>query len=256
MIGKVIIGKSFRGCISYCLEKKDSKLLITNNCFGNKSELIQQFNEVRQLNTKVLKPVWHACISFSKQDNVDDNLMLKVAQEYSKEFELDDHQYIVVKHSDKEHAHFHLIANRINPFAGKTLSDSNNYKKTAEFSRKMEKLFSLEQVESPNRFIQKNLVRHDSRKESIKYKVVMALMQSSNFSEFSGKLIVENIVVEKGRGIAFIDDAKVRVKGSSIGLSLQTIYDKFDGKLDPRIEKILITSIHTGNERGNIGITS
>jgi len=60
MIGKIKTGKSFGGCISYCLndkkEKPDheavmkgrAKLLLTNKCGGNEKELIHQFNEVRR----------------------------------------------------------------------------------------------------------------------------------------------------------------------------------------------------------------
>jgi hypothetical protein len=61
MIGKVIIGKSFRGCIAYCLEDKKlrhdksitnqrAEVVQYNLCFGNKKELAGQFNEVRRLN--------------------------------------------------------------------------------------------------------------------------------------------------------------------------------------------------------------
>jgi hypothetical protein len=64
MIGKVITGKSFKGCIAYCLEdKKLSRNKAINNhraavlqynlCFGNKKELINQFNEVRRLNPRL-----------------------------------------------------------------------------------------------------------------------------------------------------------------------------------------------------------
>ncbi len=56
MIGKIMIGKSFRGCISYCLEdkkilqdevsmQKRAEVLYYNQCFGNKKELIAQFTD-------------------------------------------------------------------------------------------------------------------------------------------------------------------------------------------------------------------
>ncbi len=53
MIGKISTGKSFRGCISYCLEDKKLKqsdevafgnraeLIAFNQCFGDKKELIE-----------------------------------------------------------------------------------------------------------------------------------------------------------------------------------------------------------------------
>ena len=81
MIGKIFTEKSFRGCIGYCLEDKEQKeeekmivknraeLFVYNQCFGNKNELIQQFNEVRQLNPKLSKPVLHISLSLAPEEN-------------------------------------------------------------------------------------------------------------------------------------------------------------------------------------------
>lgn len=53
MIGKVITGKSFRGCLLYCLNDKISQsesatvmkdraeVLMYNQCYGSQKELIQ-----------------------------------------------------------------------------------------------------------------------------------------------------------------------------------------------------------------------
>ncbi len=68
MIGKITIGKSFKECIAYCLNdkikeqnkdglKNRAEVLMFSKCFGNEKELVQQFNEVRQLNMKPTKPV-------------------------------------------------------------------------------------------------------------------------------------------------------------------------------------------------------
>lgn len=58
MIGKISIGRSFRGCIAYCLNdkigeqnkdalKNRAEVLMFNKCFGKEKELVSQFNEVR-----------------------------------------------------------------------------------------------------------------------------------------------------------------------------------------------------------------
>jgi hypothetical protein len=79
MIGKIGTGRSFSGCINYCLEdkllrsqeaafKNRAEILNFNQCFGNKKELIQQFNEVRRLNPGLSKPVLHITLSLAPQD--------------------------------------------------------------------------------------------------------------------------------------------------------------------------------------------
>ena len=43
-------------------------------------------------------------------------------------------QFIAIMHNDTNHQHVHIVANRIG-FDGKTVSDSNNYKRMADFCR-------------------------------------------------------------------------------------------------------------------------
>ena len=63
----------------------------------------------------------------------------------------------------------HIVANRIG-FDKKTVSDSNNYQKTAAFCRKMELKYNLQQVLSPRRYLSKEqrlLPRNDERKKAL-----------------------------------------------------------------------------------------
>jgi len=232
MIGKVTTGKSFNGCINYCAKKQGAEIILTNQCFGSRRALIGQFNDVRKLNQRVKKPVWHASLSFSKNDKVNDRIMLDVAKAYAEYFNIEHHQYVAIKHTDTDHPHIHLVVNRINAYNNKTLSDSNNYRKTAEFCRSIEKRFNLEMVESPNRFLHQPVERTDQRKEKIRQLVQQAVQQCSNFPDLSTMLSSNNITVEKGRGIAFIDDKGVRLKGSEMKLPLRKIQQQFERKID------------------------
>ena len=145
MIGKIIIGSGFKGVISYCLSPKKglgkqierSEIIDYNQCFGTKNELIRQFTDVRNLNTKLNKPVIHFILSFSISDSVNNSLLSEISNDLAKDFGFDKNQYIVIRHTDTEdtHPHIHVIANRVG-FDKKTVSDSNSYKRIAEFARK------------------------------------------------------------------------------------------------------------------------
>ena len=80
MIGKVMVGKGFAGCISYCLEdkkikntgshdepkvKNSAEILGHNLCFGDKKNLCSQFNDVRKINPKQRLPVNHITLSLT-----------------------------------------------------------------------------------------------------------------------------------------------------------------------------------------------
>src|SRR3982751_6919489 len=98
MIGKIMTGKSFRGCLGYCLHDKlaDQKknqpamenraeVILYNECFGTDKELIQQFNEVRQLNAKVAKPVLHITLSLSKGESLPTYKLVEMAEDCARD---------------------------------------------------------------------------------------------------------------------------------------------------------------------------
>lgn len=241
MIGKIILGKSFKGCINYCLEDKEqteeermvvknrAELFMYNQCFGNSQELIKQFNEVRQLNSKLSKPVLHITLSFASGEKLSKAVLTDMVEDCAKQLGFEKNQYIAIHHIDTRHQHIHIVANRVG-FDGKTVKDNHNYQKIASYCRKMELKYNLKQVLNPRRFLAKGirqLPRHDARKEKLKNDIKDCLIASKNFGEFENKIKQKGYDIFKARGIAFRDKQKVYTKGSDVGYSLQ------------RIEKIL-----------------
>src|ERR1035437_2175465 len=239
MIGKVMIGKSFRGCISYCMENKKQKIsdnintsqvnraevLLFNQCYGNTKEVIQQFNETRQLNPKFSKPVLHITLSLAPGEKLERGNLIEMIQDCAKDFGFENNQFIAISHSDTSHQHLHIVVNRIG-FDKKTVSDSNSYKKIAAYCRQMEVKYNLQQVLSPKRFLAKELrqiPRTDTRKEAIKKDIQNALLLSKTYTDFEGYMKQKKYQIIKARGIAFIDEKGVYIKGSSLGYSLATI---------------------------------
>ncbi|MEP6466339.1 MAG: relaxase/mobilization nuclease domain-containing protein [Parafilimonas sp.] len=227
MIGKIKIGKSFRGCLLYCLNDKVQKqqkdeaifknradILMFNKCFGNQKELIQQFNEVRQLNPKLSKPVAHITLSFAKGEQLDNNKLSLLSEACAKELGFENNQYVAVLHKDTEHQHLHIVANRIG-FDTKTVSDSNNYQKIANFCRKTEIKYGLQQVLNPNKFLskeQRQLPRNDERKMKLNLLIRNTIHNSKDLDHFVRIMQAKGYKVIKGRGVAFIDNKKVKIK--------------------------------------------
>jgi hypothetical protein len=240
MIGKISTGKSFRGCLNYLhegrlqqskalqeieQEKKQAQVIWYNQCFGNKKELIQQFNEVRYLNPKLSKPVLHASLSFAHSDQLSNQDKIDIGKQMAKDFGFENNQYVVIEHANRQHQHLHIVANRVG-YDAKTVSDSNNYKRIANFCRSIEKKHQLEQVLSPRKFLSKEerlLPRQDIRKEALKDAIAKFLKQSITMKEFQNKITAKGYEIELGRGIAFTDAQAVRFKGSQVGYPLLKI---------------------------------
>lgn len=241
MIGKIITGKSFRGCLQYCLHDKiagenkselvvndRAEVILYNQCFGNTRELTQQFNEVRQLNPWLSKPVLHVILSLAKGESLPNYKLAEMARDCADDLGFSNNQFLAVLHKDTYHQHIHIVANRIG-YNGKTVSDSNNYKKIARLCRRLEIKHELKQVLSPNLFLPKelrNYQRLNARKERLKEHIKESLACSRSYEQFEQKMKVLKYEVIKMRGIAFRDQQKVYTKGSEVGYSLATI-EKF-----------------------------
>lgn len=253
MIGKAITGKGFAGCIRYCLEDKKmevdkdqtlmqnrAEVLLFNKCFGNKKELVQQFNEVRKLNPKQSRPVFHFTLSMAPGEQLTRPQLIQIARDCAEDFGFADNQFLAVEHKDTQHQHIHIVANRIG-YAGKTnVSDSNSYKRMAAFCRKMEQKYQLQRVLSPRRFLSKDqqlLPRSDQRKEQIKTQLRVILQSSKTMESFQQKVREQGFEIIKGRGISFVDSKGVKVKGSDLGLSLQTIEKQIEKNNRAREQK-------------------
>ena len=243
MIGHVSIGSSFYHCISYCLEDKrelseEKKLAFTmqdhlqhkdraevleyNKCFGNKYELTEQFKDVRRLSRRVEKPMLHLTLRLAPEDTLTKEQLREVGRECAKEFGIADHQYICVLHKDTKEQHIHIAANRVG-FDGKVANDSNSYKRMAELCRRLEKKYGLQEVLSPRVFLSPKdrlLPRRDNRKEKLKADIHKTLRSASSYLIFERQMRDLGYKVLKGRGISFIDNKKVKIKGSEVGFSL------------------------------------
>lgn len=246
MIGTVITGSSFYHLISYVLEdKRDlseerkremslrdavqhkdrAEILAFNNCFGDKYEMAEQFRDVARLSKRVEKPAFHLSIRLAEGDHLTKDQLIELGEALVKEFNVADHQYLMVFHKDTREQHFHIVANRVG-LDGKAASDSNSYRRMAAFCRKQEQKLGLTQVLSPKAFLSKDqqlIPRQDQRKVKLKDHIQNTLRKVNNYPAFEKAMHSLGYTIIKGRGISFIDGKKVKIKGSEVGFSLSKI---------------------------------
>jgi hypothetical protein len=246
MIGKIVTGNSFYHCFKYCLEdkidlseeqklylsrkdnvqhKERAEVLYYNNCFGNVKELTNQFSEVSKLSRRVENPVFHFTLSLAHGENLSKNQLIEIAQACTEAFKVDKNQYAVVLHKDTRAQHIHIVANRVG-YDGKVASNSNSYFQMATLCRKLEIKHQLKQVLNPRLYLSKEqrlIPRQNARMDNLKENIRQVLQQVKTYEQFEQKMKSLGYQVLKGRGIAFIDNKKVKIKGSEVGYSLMTI---------------------------------
>ena len=64
---------------------------------------------------KLKNPVYHISLDFAHKDTakLTDALMIEIAHEYMWRMDITNTQYIMCRHTDREHQHLHIVANRV-----------------------------------------------------------------------------------------------------------------------------------------------
>lgn len=231
-IGKSNTGGGFKGVLKYVLEKDGAKLIHARGVAGQDPEIIAgQFRAVADMR-KIKNPVLH--ISFSlKPGEIATEEQLQVAADAlvkSMGFDLDQTQYIVGRHNDKDHDHIHIIINRVQ-LNNVVVSDFQHKKRTHEATRQAEKAAGLSAFESTkDKHVQKQQLRT----------LIDAATKTGNYEKFKQSLagfgieVVENKSATTGRisGISYRTD-EFHFKGSGLGraYSLNGIQKRLDAQL-------------------------
>lgn len=147
MISKQKKGKDFYGVLMYNQKKINAgvgSVLDSNINTGTVIQQTKEFNLIRQLKPNLSKAVYHVSLNLPYTDKLTDEEFTDLSKDYLKAMGFENCQYIVYKHSDQEHSHVHIVANRVK-FSGEVVSDSQDYKRSEALVRKLEKKYNLTQ---------------------------------------------------------------------------------------------------------------
>jgi hypothetical protein len=90
------------------------------------------------------KPVMAYALSWHPGQTPDKDHMAQMAMKSLEILGLEEHEAILVAHTDTPHRHVHVIVNRIHPLTGKVATDSHSYKKLSAFAYEYQKEHGLE----------------------------------------------------------------------------------------------------------------
>ena len=238
MIGKIIKGKSFKGCISYILDKENAKLLDSEGVLLNsKNSIINSFYMQSLMNLNLAKSVGHIPLAYSKDDaeKLSDAFMVKLAKEYMQAMGIVNTQHIVVRHFDKEHPHCHIVFNRVNN-DGKTISDRNDHFRNEKVTKALKEKYGLTFGTGKEKVKTHRLKEPDKTRYEIHRAIQSALKSAKKWNQFREILKKSGIEVKfkyrgqtnEVQGISFTK-GDYSFKGSEI--DRQFSYSKIDFQL-------------------------
>ena len=190
---------------------------------------------------KLKNPVYHISLDFAHEDTpkLTDALMVEIAREYMRRMGIENTQYIVSRHTDREHQHMHIVANRVDN-DGNTISASNDRVRNVKICKALTREYGLYFSKG-----KMNVKRDRLRgKDKVKYKphdaIKAALPCCNSWADLCDRLARQGVGVNfrydrrngKILGVSFTKD-EISFSGSRIDRSMS--FYKLDRLFGSRI---------------------
>lgn len=190
---------------------------------------------------KLKNPVYHISLDFAHEDTpkITDALMVEIAREYMRRMGIVNTQYIVCRHTDKEHQHLHIVANRVANDRN-TISDRNDAIRNVAVCKALTREYGLHFSKGKMNVKRDRLRGKDKVKYQIYDTIKAALPHCNCWSELCERLARQGIETSfkfdrrngKIIGVSFTKDG-VSFSGSRIDRS--TGFYKIDSLLGGRV---------------------
>ncbi len=155
MVAKISVGSSLYGALSYNgekINKEKGRVLDTNKIFNDGSGNIdihrafEDFKLWMPQSTRAEKTMMHISLNPHPDDRLSEGQYAQLAREYMEKMGFGDMPYLIVKHEDIDRHHIHIVALRVRP-DGSVISDKNNFYKSKDICRELEKKYGLHPAE-------------------------------------------------------------------------------------------------------------
>ena len=130
MMGDLKKRASFARLVNYVNNPKKARLIDSKDVRLDSNATIaasMQGQADDKPGRRLKNPVYHISLDFAHEDTpkLTDGLMVEIAREYMRRMGIVNTQYVVCRHTDTEHQHLHIVANRVDN-NGNTISDRND----------------------------------------------------------------------------------------------------------------------------------
>src|SRR5680860_1415285 len=142
MVAKINVGISLFGALSYNQEKIDkgegkilcsNKVLLPMDGSLNMSFCLRSFENHMPKDIKTEKPVIHISLNPHPDDNLNDEELSDIAQEYMEKLGYGDQPYVVYKHEDIDRHHIHIVSLRVDE-KGRKIDDKFEFKRSKDIT--------------------------------------------------------------------------------------------------------------------------
>ena len=202
------------GALAYNGEKINEakgRLLTTNRIYNDGTgtmdthRAMEDFLALMPMRSKVEKPVVHISLNPHPDDILTDTELQDIAREYLEKMGFGNQPYLVFKHEDIDRHHLHIVTVRVDE-NGKCISDKNNYYRSKQITRELEKKYGLHDAERRNRRLDTPLRKVDASAGDVKkqagniVKAISGQYRFQTMGEYRALLSLYNMTVEEAHG--------------------------------------------------------
>ncbi len=213
MVAKISLGNSIYGALAYNAEKinkEKGRLLDTNKIYNDGSGSVnihkahEDFKRWMPSATRTEKPMVHISLNPHPDDHPTDAELTQIAREYMEKMGFGDMPFLIFKHEDIERHHVHIVALRVKT-DGTCISDRNNFYRSKDICRELEKKYNLRPSErekiSPDTPIRKIDISGDIKRQVANtVKMVGMRYKFQTLGEFNAILSLYNVRAEQTDG--------------------------------------------------------
>ena len=158
MTAKPKVGKTFPGITKYAMQEcKEARVLGAEGVRGDSAaHMAADFDFQRSQRPRLGNAVLHVAISLPKEEAVGKTreqvgaLLLEAATAWRKEMRIENTQWSLIQHFDRDHPHAHLIMNRVDN-AGKAIPDNFIGQRSRQAAQEVERQLGLISAEQRGR---------------------------------------------------------------------------------------------------------
>ncbi|MBS1529127.1 MAG: relaxase/mobilization nuclease domain-containing protein [Bacteroidetes bacterium] len=182
----------------------------------------------RKLNPGLGQAVGHIALTWSPNDVVllTNEIMVERAQEYMDKMKIGNTQYIMARHTDRQHPHLHIVYNRVDN-NGKTISDQFQKQRNIKVCKELTQKYGYYIAAGKEQVNRQRLTGTDKIKYELYDDITKALQQAQSWEQLERDLLARCVTLQykyksgtqEVQGVSFCK-WDVKFKGSKIDRSL------------------------------------
>ena len=197
MMGDLKKRASFAKLVNYVSNPKKARLIDSKDVRLDSNATIaasMQGQADDKPGRKLKNPVYHISLDFAHEDTpkLTDSLMVEIAREYMRRMGIVNTQYIVCRHTDTEHQHLHIVANRVDN-DGNTISDRNDAVRNVAVCKALTREYGLHFSKGKVNVKRDRLHGKDKVKYQIHDAIKTVLPRCASWSELCDRLAEQGI---------------------------------------------------------------